>query len=370
MKPDALLKGLVAAVLICTSGVSNAGWDSDIQVMTLNQYLGADITEVIAAAESGDEVAFNTALIGALVQVAANRPAERMNAQARLVEVRHPHFVGLQESFSFGCTDPFSTGGCNHPAIAAAFTDNLDLMLTALGGDYHAAATVTNLNVPEIPLYLDATSPPVVISVRDRDVILRRDDVEALPVDFECVRPSDDGCNYEVVIAAGPFVIERGFVAVDAQVGDRAYRVANTHLEVKDPPVPDIVQTLQAQELIATLFATTPFERSLIVMGDINSAPSDPYPLPYAQFVDAGFTDTWLAQPQSNRVGATCCRAEDLSDQADTLTERIDMIFALDAPGKVRRADVLGVTIGAKTRPPAQGLWPSDHGAVAAGLRY
>lgn len=78
--------------------------------------------------------------------------------------------------------------------------------MDALGDHTTIAAEIQNLTLappalplPGIPLSIDPTSPPVFIQVIDRDVILARSDVVAVPVEFDCLRPSLDGCNYEAV---------------------------------------------------------------------------------------------------------------------------------------------------------------------------
>jgi hypothetical protein len=159
---------------------------------------------------------------------------------------------------------------------------------------------------------------PARLTPSDRDVILARVDtvIDVEPVEFVC-RVSEDGCNYE---AAVPVALQtplglleldfrRGFVAVDATVGENDYRFVNTHLEIHEPapgvPQSRSFQAAQAAQLIATL-ALTPPGLTLIVVGDINSSPEHepvpgPLPLPppfdlgiippYMQFVDAGYTD-------------------------------------------------------------------------------
>lgn len=47
------------------------------------------------------------------------------------------------------------------------------------------------------------------------------------------------------------------------------------------------------------------------------------------------------------------------------------MIFALPQPSHVLNMKLLGNTMGDKTRPPGNGgLWPSDHSALAAKLKF
>ena len=102
-----------------------------------------------------------------------------------------------------------------------------------------------------------------------------------MPSDAICTHPSVDGCNYDVVgevsLGGATVRIERGFVGVDATVGGEAYRFVNTHLEVREPaagnPYSRIVQAAQAYQLLLTVQGTTPTDRKLLVVGDINSDP-------------------------------------------------------------------------------------------------
>jgi hypothetical protein len=380
-----------------------------IDVMTQNQYLGADLTPIIGAP---NPPAFNAALIEALEDIAANDYPSRASKLAELITDRLPELVGLQEMFQFECfdVDPRDGNQCDEPSIANAFNDHLQLTLDELADldePYADAATVNNLDLrftlPGLPtpgLPVDLSEPPdgipeITVTVLDRDVILARLDVAqaATPVAFPCGKPSADGCNYTVVASAnspiGPISIERGFVGVDIALEETAYRFVNTHLEVQRPDGTDassIVQALQAAELIGTL-AATEGGGSLIVVGDINSSsedpiianPTQPNPFPppfdqviippYTQFVGSGYTDAWDLRPGAV-PGYTCCQLDDLSNHQSLHDERIDVIFSLDVPGKVKKARVLGSKVSDKTSPPGQGLWPSDHGSVAAELQF
>jgi len=84
----------------------------------------------------------------------------------------------------------------------------------------------------------------------------------------------------------------------------------------------------------------------------------------------SGFTDTWTMRPQRDE-GLTCCQSETLTNRRSELYERIDMIFSLAPPSRVVNMTLLGITMGDKTRPSGRdGLWPSDHAAVAAKLFF
>jgi hypothetical protein len=389
----------IAAVLLLLVAFPLRAQDK-ISVMTQNQYLGADLSPILAAP---GPLALNNAVLDALAQAASNDFPLRVGLLAQKIANRRPHLVGLQEVVSLGCIDLFSPlpgQGCDDPSIAGAFNDHLSLTmdaLTALGETYVVGASVRNVDLL-IPVGTGFSFlPDILVTVTDHDVILARGDVASsvVPVPYSgfCTRPSADGgpgCNYIVVAEAetpvGPIAVERGWVGVDVAVGGRDYRFVNTHLEIMEPdptePLSPFIQAAQAAELIAVLDASTPLERSLIVVGDINSSPDDPvipgpFPLPppfdtaifppYVQFVDAGYTDAWTLRPR-DASGPTCCQFADLSNVRSVLDERIDMIFSADIPAQVKRARVLGDGIREKSS--IFGLWPSDHGQVAAKLLF
>jgi hypothetical protein len=391
---------VVASLALALSAALPAAARDDIKVMSQNQYLGADFTSLLAP-PGGD---LNAELVRILQQIVATDFPARAQRQARTVARRAPHLVGLQEVWALDCNDfdPEDERGCEDPAIADAFVDYLDETLGALaarGADYYAVAVVRNLDLSSIQLPPFPPGLPFVINgvpasliVIDRDVILARGDVSTTPVDFDCAIPSEDGCNYQFVLPVelttplGEIALnfERGFVAVDATVGDRNYRFVNTHLEVRDP-APNQFQCLQAAELIATLEAPTLAETSLIVVGDLNSSPKDkpgagilpllPPPCsqeavvpPYLQFVGAGYTDVWtLRRPRAS--GFTCCQAPDLLNGRSRLDHRIDFVWSWDKPAKVRQVRLVGERVADKTRPRPR-LWPSDHAGVLATLRF
>jgi endonuclease/exonuclease/phosphatase family metal-dependent hydrolase len=395
-----------------------------IDVMTQNQYLGADLTPII---EAGDEAEFNAAVVAALKEVAANDFPTRATLLAKLIANRLPDLVGLQEVFTFTCDDPpfdppydFLSDflpdtppdkGCDDPDIRNAFNDHLALTvaaLVALDEPYEPVASVRNFDtrtvtLPPPPLPSQTPFPagiPFVINgwlavanMVDHDVILAPKDIadSVDPVPYSslgCARPSADdgpGCNYSFVAdvqlpGSQVLKIERGWVGVDARIDDKDYRFVDTHLEVQNPsddPASPAVQAAQAQELIAVLAATTPPTRSLIVVGDINSSSEDPIidlgtfqiVPPYTQFVGSGYTDAWTVT--GDIPGFSCCEKSDLSNISSIHDERIDVIFSLDQEdwlNKAKKKRVLGSKVPDKSAP--HGLWPSDHGSVGAELQF
>ena len=381
----------LAATLCCATSVVAA---ADIDVMTQNQYLGADLGPVldVATAPVFDPVAFNAAVVTALGKIAASRPAERAQALADLIAQRHPDVVGLQEAYRFSCAPhpaaPAMTGkGCDDPSIRGAFTDMLANTTAALRGRYHLAGKVGNLQVEGIPFAVNGY--PAILGLADRDAILVRAGIPAAPVDLGALtgcRVSDQGCNYNtrppVVNVDTPsgtlsIAIERGYLAVDFSLHGQAYRVFNTHLEQRllapSLPATRLLQVGQSIELLGSALGTWDGRRKLIAVGDFNSAPADTIPgapTPYRVFTGNGFTDAWLMRPQQGD-GFTCCQAEDLSNRQSALYERIDMVFSLVPLVRVVDMKLLGISMGDKTRPPGRGgLWPSDHASLAGGLFF
>ena len=231
--------GFAAAALLALSPLAHAG---EIDVMTQNQYLGADIGPLIATLGTP---AFNDSVVAALRQIAANSSQERFVALAAQVLKRRPHLVGLQEVWRFDCIPavPELNGyPCTDPSIAGAFSDHLAGTLAALGAGYSAVGQVRNFSVqsfdvyPGIPFFINGV--PAFLRVMDRDVILARNDVAAEPLALPCAKPSLDGCNFSVAVPLpGLGAIERGFVAVDATVNGEAYRFINLGFRVvRRPP--------------------------------------------------------------------------------------------------------------------------------------
>ena len=255
-----------------------------VTTMTRNQYFGADINAVLEA-QNFEE--FFAAALEILAQVEANDFPTRARALAADIARARPDLIGLQE------VSDFRLNGQN---VGPPFVDHLQETLDALaelGQSYVVAATVTNLSVT-LPLDVDGDGIFELVSIADRDVILAREGIpfERLagnategglcgvllpspvpnPPQFLST-PSADGCSYSVLATPltpiGPFPIQRGFVAIDADVRGNTYRFVNTHLEGQE--LGPSVQALQAAELVATLDALTPPGRPILLVGDFNS---------------------------------------------------------------------------------------------------
>jgi len=177
---------------------------------------------------------------------------------------------------------------------------------------------------------------------------------------------------------APDIVIHRGYVAIDAWVGNLAVRFVNTHLETREVGPFGLLQAAQALELTQILAVLNspvlnPMGVPLVVVGDFNSDPRDqvsihqqfgPIVPPYLQMAAAGFVDAWLQHRPDNPRGYTCCQDEQLLNRKSDLYERIDLIFSSHAPAAVQ-VHLLGEQVPDKK---SAGLWPSDHAGVVGRL--
>jgi len=83
----------------------------------------------------------------------------------------------------------------------------------------------------------------------------------------------------------------------------------------------------------------------------------------YLDFIAAGWVDAWLKTSQ-NALGFTCCQAQFVNNVTSELYHRIDLVLTHGAV-EPQNIALFGNTEASKT---SDGLWPSDHAAVAAQL--
>ena len=142
------LRALVALVALFACGTALAGSKADIVVMTQNQYLGAELTPIIAAE---DPATANAAMITALTALSNNNYLERVEALAGSIRGKKPHLVALQEVYAFHCHNPFGTevplGRDACELFPNAFNDHLAETMAALGDKYEVAAVVQNITL-------------------------------------------------------------------------------------------------------------------------------------------------------------------------------------------------------------------------------
>jgi hypothetical protein len=381
----------LAAAIACLAGVvptAVAGPPSsmDVQVMTQNQYVGANLFPLIPALASGNPAVINSALVGVISAISANRTVDRVSALSREILDRKADFVGIQEAWLIWC-EPIDAAPCTNPEFAGAWGDHLAQTEYLLAGAYTKAAYIENFEFG-YPFW-DSQGNQGFAYVLDRDAVFVRNGITySLPVpgtDYPCAVPflAGSGCTFNVNTPlnfdedeeAEAYILH-GFMVVDATVGGKPYRFVNTHLENGYVDgFPGVIQSAQAVQILQAT-AGTPAATKLIIVGDMNSDPSDavdpdsPIPAtPYMLFAGAGLFDVWLYRP-GDVLGLTCCQAEDLMNRASMLTRRIDLILTREEPRTVKDARLIGEVAADRLGPPGRSLWTTDHASVAAGVRF
>ena len=315
------------------------------RVLTWNLFLGTDFAslfDVQSMAEIPDAAA------GAWADVQATDFPARAESIADALALTEPLLVGLQEVELFRMQSP-GDSWFGEPAtnVALDFVETLRAALTARDLDYTVASTTTTIDA-EVPMTVASGTDD--IRLTDREVILARPSVTVSNprqgVFTAAARVSVPGAPITVAL-------ERGFTAVDAVVGGRAFVFVSAHLEAAD----DAVRDAQGREFLTALEDIT---GPLVLVGDFNASPASGL---YADILAAGFTDAWsVAQGD----GSTCCQAPTLANEASELGARIDYVFVR---GGLSPTEALRVGDVATSRTPS-GLWPSDHAGVTAAVQF
>jgi hypothetical protein len=380
---------LFVTAFACLTGVTASGGppsSMDVQVMTQNQYVGANLFPLIPALQSGNPAIINSALVGIISTMSANRTVDRVNALSSEILDRKPDLVGIQEAWLIWC-EPIDKAPCTNPEFRGAWGDHLAQTEGRLAGAYTKAAYIENFEFG-YPFW-DSQGNQGFAYVLDRDAVFVRNGIAySLPVpgtNYPCATPfpAGSGCTFNVNTPlyldddeVPDAYILHGFLVLDATIGGKPYRFVNTHLENGYVDgFPGVIQSAQAVQILQATAGTAP-ERKLILVGDMNSDPSDavdpisPIPAtPYMLFAGAGLFDVWLYRP-GDVLGLTCCQAEDLMNRESMLTRRVDLIFAREEPRTVKDARLIGEVAADRLGPPGRSLWPTDHASVAAGIRF
>ena len=229
----------------------------EVTVMTRNLYVGTDVDMVIGA-QNPNEIPILAAQAFAMLQ--STNYAERAEAFVKEIEENQPHLIGLQEVSLIRLQSPGDAIVGGTVPAESVYLSFLKVLLEALidkGLNYRIAGMVQNADV-EIPMIVnpDPTNPAFDdVRLTDFDVVLARHDVAVSNVDegnFQVILevPITDPETGQVIWV---ITIPRGYVAVDATVGDKTYRFVNTHLEPAVLPI----REAQAYELTSILTGET-----------------------------------------------------------------------------------------------------------------
>lgn len=319
--------------------------EEQLSVMTYNVYVGASADPLLATTNL---LQVPTEVANMYNGVIASDFPSRAASIAKSIKSAQPHLVGLQEVSLVRRQSPGDRIAGGEVPAEEVVLDFLEILMDALqaeGLNYQVAAKVENIDI-EMPMFTDTGIDDARLT--DSDVILARSDVIVSRV---------ESAHFMNVLSIETLLLEvpRGYVAIDATVGEVTYRVVNTHLEAFGEPI----RVAQAQELITLLQDET---LPIILLGDFNTAAPDG--TAYQMLLSAGYVDVW--QMETGVTGNTCCQAAGLGNAESGLSYRIDQVF-------VRNYELAGLvtthTVGDETADLLpSGIWPSDHAGVVAHL--
>jgi len=259
----ALIAGVLGGLALVGSGVAQAKNPRPAKVMTLNLYLGADLTPAIAAGSLPALAAAGTQIWNTVQ--ATDFPA-RAKVLAKEIADSDPDLIGLQEASHWFTGPPDGIPGLfpgATPATTSAinFVDILRAELAALNVPYNIVASQNEANIEGI------TASGFDIRLLQRDMILaKKSKVDAGELACGNVIQGNYAANLSFTLLGIPNAVTstRGFVSADCTVNKRSFRFVNTHLEAFS----STFRFLQAQQLVTSGPASTtampvvPFKRS------------------------------------------------------------------------------------------------------------
>jgi hypothetical protein len=320
-------------------------------VMTYNVNEGTDFLQVVGATT---ELQFLVGVGEILTQVQGTNPPERMQAVAREILDVQPELISLQEVDQW-YTGTFD-GTCGTMTLQYDMLRELLDALAAQGGHYEVAVQVTQNAFPPTPgLILPSTY--VCVALNDYNVVLARTDLPSWV--FQWSNPQSGQFVNELVLQTpvGAVPYPRAWASVDAQFFGHSFHYINTHLESFDANI----RELQGGELRAGPANTS---LPLIIAMDSNAQafpqPQDPT---YVDFMSAGYHDVW-SRLFPKRAGLTCCQDEADNNPVSQLYQRIDLVLTHGSVTPFGAA-LLGADPRSRL---SDGLWPSDHAALVAGV--
>jgi endonuclease/exonuclease/phosphatase family metal-dependent hydrolase len=358
---------VAALAALFSPSVAQAAKAPTVTVMTRNLFLGADLSPAIGAptipeAIDGAGTVWN--------ELQSTRFAERVVPLAREIKASKADLVGLQEvalwrkqTPSDGGAKPISPLPGATPATDVEI-DFLALLRAQLGSSYKVAVVQEEFDA-ELPVDADKNdmtgTGPLASFGADfdarltmRDVILVR---KGSKVKLGKTRTGHYTTRYEPSVGGIKIPVDRGWTSVEARVGQRRFRLVNTHLEAFGDPR---IREAQAKELTKGPLKTS---GQVILVGDLNSGdkrdnepekPGDE--LAFAALTRFGF--------KNNGARQSCCYTN-LFDPALRFGHTVDHV--LSKPGLATvKASITGKNLAERT---ASGLWPSDHGGVVSTVR-
>ncbi len=332
-----------AAVAVPSSAAFAAG--GDVKVMSRNIYLGADII-TLALAPSLDAFKVNAAAMYVKVKQ-TNFPVRAVGLAAE-IKAAKPDLIGLQES-ALWRTGP---AGSAAPAtkVDYDFTKELLAALKKQGMIYTVVVSQQEF---------DFEAPTTIQDVRltMRDVILKRKGTKVKT-------GKSAGAHYKEIVKiptpAGLATVYRGWTSVDATIGGRPFKFVNTHLEAYG----DAARAAQAGELFAAGGPLASKKKPAILVGDINSEPTEPGAAgdAYRVLTTAGMINSFGTK-RAQTFGQNEMLTNGLPSPTDVWIDHI--LYRSSKNFSVRSHKVVGTKPFRTVAP----RWSSDHMGVTATLR-
>jgi endonuclease/exonuclease/phosphatase family metal-dependent hydrolase len=369
------LLALTVALTALAGSAQAKGRGGEVNVMTRNLYLGADLTPAIQSKSTSEFIEANGGIIR---QVEATNFPVRAKGLAEEILQSEPDLVGLQE-VALWRTAPPSLGPVfsGKPEATTVKYDFLKLLLAQLNrkGNHYRPVVVQDEFDFEAPA--DANGQPgdgpgggrgvlanaeVNGRLTMRDVILKR-----LHSGVKTTNPQSANFSHLLVVkVAGSkeISVTRGWTSVDATVrGSRKFHFVNTHLEAFDSEAEyPSIRAQQAAELVAPGGPATG-GLPVILVGDLNSdvktevKPGDGQA--YRVLTQAGFRERSTNKP----LGCCIDSSYDLkTGSAAEFNHKVDHVMT-NAPKKVKL-----LTSKVTGRSQNNGYWDSDHAGLFSAL--
>jgi endonuclease/exonuclease/phosphatase family metal-dependent hydrolase len=332
--------------------------DRVLKVMTRNMDTGTDLGFIFSAT---DQFSFLLAVTATFQESHASNIGERAAGVAAEIHDQQPDFVSLQELTQWRIgpagAAPLTTGG---PATLVV-DDSLQSLLTALNalGEHYALVALQQQSDAEAPAIFNASLRLFNVRLTDFNAVLVRSDLPVDELKIENVQMDYFQAFLTLPTPVGQVPLLRGWIAVDAKVRGKPYRLVDAHLESFDPNV-------QAAETLELVNGPALSPDSVVIAGDFNSDAENPDPTfgpAYQILLSAGFVDSWAAVHPSDPGYTIPLYLEDPFNPDATPNRRIDLILTHDGSDVIAAFD--SVLIGLTDRTPS-GLLPSDHAGVVS----
>ena len=366
---------VVALAMSLSAGTAAAkyGPGTQVNVMTRNLYLGADLTPAIAAKNTNEFVQANGKI---LRDVTANNFPVRAKGLAQEILKKKPDLVGLQE-VALWRTGPPSLEPLLSPAGATATTIRYDYLAELLdrlnsGKKRYRVAVVQqefDFEAPADENGVAGDGPNGFIKDAEINGRLTMRDVILVRLGAGVVTSHPQKGNFASMLTVQLSGVEvkvlRGWTALDAKVrGSKKFRFVNTHLEAFDDStqVPSI-RAQQAAELVAPGGpATTGLP--VVLLGDLNSDDDTVEGgdrQAYQTLVKAG-----MRERSTNKPLGCCLKSSLLAVGAGgsvaDFDHQVDHVMTRD-PKQVKL-----ITSAVTGRQPVNGFWDSDHAGLFSSL--